>query len=187
MAGFTEGAKGVYRARKATASPLWQCINNHFDAFLLAYSDTYEHRLGFLRPVIPKVVAKFLDCGDLVHGFARIRCKQCGHEYLLAFSCKGRWFCPACHQKKVLLFGEFVTESVAFPVPHRHYVFTIPRILRPYFRYHRELLKDLCAVAQKCLIEFMQTMLDIPDGFLGVIMAIRIGWSPETAGCRFFE
>jgi hypothetical protein len=187
MAGFTEKTAGVYRARKPTASPLWKCINGHFDDFLLAYSDKYEYKLGFLRPVIPKVVTKFLDCGDLVHGFARVRCKQCRHEYLLAFSCKGRWFCPSCHQKKVLLFGEFVTGSVTFPVPHRHYVLTIPRILRPYFRYHRELLKDLCAVARKCLIEFMRTMLDIPDGFPGVVMAIRIGWSPETAGCRFFE
>jgi hypothetical protein len=52
---FTEKAKGVYRARKPTTSPLWQCINNHFDDFLLAYSDKYEHKLGFLRPVIPRV------------------------------------------------------------------------------------------------------------------------------------
>ena len=22
------------------------------------------------------------------------------NEYLLAFSCKGRWFCPSCHQKR---------------------------------------------------------------------------------------
>jgi len=170
---FAGKATGVYRARKPATSPLWQCINSHFDDFLLTYPNKYEHKLGFLRPVIPRVVNKFLDCGDLVHGFARIRCKQCGHEYLLAFSCKGRWFCPACHQKKVLLFGEFVAESLTFPVPHRHYVFTIPKLLRPCFQYHRELLKDLCAVAQKCLIEFMRTMLDIPDGSPGVIMAIH--------------
>jgi len=42
MAGFTEGAKGVYRAKKPTSSPLWQCINNHFDDFLLAHSDLAE-------------------------------------------------------------------------------------------------------------------------------------------------
>ena len=46
-------------------------------------------------------MGKFLDCGDLEHGFARVRCDHCQHEYLLAFSCKGRWFCPSCHQKKV--------------------------------------------------------------------------------------
>jgi hypothetical protein len=30
--------------------------------------------------------------------------------YLLAFSCKGRWFCPSCHQKKVQLFGALLEE-----------------------------------------------------------------------------
>jgi len=33
-----------------------------------------------------------LACGLLEHGFARIRCDACAHEYLLAFSCKSRHF-----------------------------------------------------------------------------------------------
>lgn len=32
------------------------------------------------------MVHKFLDCGNLERGFARIRCEHCEHEYLLAFS-----------------------------------------------------------------------------------------------------
>ena len=42
--------------------------------------------------------------GDLHKGFARVKCKDCGHEYLLAFSCK-RHFCPFYHQKRVVEFG----------------------------------------------------------------------------------
>jgi len=30
------------------------------------------------------VIYKYLDCGDLHFGFARIKCSICGHEYLLA-------------------------------------------------------------------------------------------------------
>ena len=71
-----------------------------------------------------------MDCGDLAHGFARVRCDHCAHEYLLAFSCKGRWFCPSCHQKKVQLFGALVTETILFPVPHRHFTFTIPKMTK---------------------------------------------------------
>ena len=85
----------VYRARKPKASPLWQCLTRHFDAFLKDYEAYYQPRYGFLRPIIPDVVNKFLDCGDLERGFARVRCDHCKHEYLLAFSCKGRWFCPS--------------------------------------------------------------------------------------------
>ena len=52
---------------------------------------------------------------------------------LLPFSRKGRWFCPSCHEKKVLLFGELITGTIAFPVPHRQYVFSLPIMLRVYF------------------------------------------------------
>jgi hypothetical protein len=119
------------------------------------------------------VVNKFLDCGDLEHGFARIRCDHCQKDHLLAFSCKGRWFCPSCHQKKVQLFGALLTETILFPVPHRHVTLTIPKLLRPYFRYHRDLLKDLCRIAHECVLDVMRITLDQPDGMPGIVMAIH--------------
>lgn len=33
---------------------------------------------------------RYLDCGLLARGFARLRCPSCGLEQLVAFSCKGR-------------------------------------------------------------------------------------------------
>jgi len=163
----------VYRARKPRISPLWRCIDRHFEDFLAVYDLKYESRMGYLRPIIPKVINKYLDCGDLERGFARVRCPDCGHEYLLAFSCKGRWFCPSCHQKKVLLFGEFVGQTVVSPVPHRHYVLTIPRMLRPYFQFHRDLLKALCMTAHEALRDFLRTALDLPDGTPAIVMTIQ--------------
>ena len=32
----------------------------------------------------------YLQCGILAHGFARARCEQCGQDFLVAYSCKGR-------------------------------------------------------------------------------------------------
>jgi hypothetical protein len=154
----------VYRPRRPKASPLWQCLSGHFDAFLELYEEQYQPRYGFLRPIIPEVVNKFLDCGDLERGFARVRCDDCKHEYLLAFSCKGRWFCPSCHQKKVQLFGALLSEAVLFPVPHRHFTFGIPKMLRPYFRHDRDLLKDLCRLAHECLLEYLRTTLNLTEG-----------------------
>ncbi len=162
-----------YRQRKPRTSPLWQCLSRHFAAFLAGYERRFQPRYGFLRPIIPEVVDKFLDCGDLSHGFARVRCAHCQHEYLLAFSCKGRWFCPSCHQKKVQLFGALLTETILFPVPHRHFTFGVPKMLRPYFRFDRALLKEFCHIAHTCLLEYMQTTLDLHDGFPGIVMAIH--------------
>jgi len=59
-----------------------------------------------------------------MNGFARIKCPDYGHEYLLAFSCKRRHFCPSCHQKRVVEFGEWLCQKVIKAVPHRHFGFS---------------------------------------------------------------
>ncbi|MEY6434130.1 transposase zinc-binding domain-containing protein [Thioalkalicoccus limnaeus] len=35
----------------------------------------------------------------LAYGFARARCSDCGHDFLVAFSCKGRAVCPSCNAR----------------------------------------------------------------------------------------
>jgi len=42
----------------------------------------------------------------------------------------------------VQLFGALLAETVLAPVPHRHLTFTVPKMLRPYFRFHRGLIKE---------------------------------------------
>ena len=130
----------AYKPRNPKASALYQCVKEHFAEFEGSYTTRYQEQYGFYRPVIGRVVEKFLLCGDLTRGFARVRCDTCRHEYLLAFSCKGRYFYPSCHQKRVLQFGSWVADEVLAPVPHRQYVFTVPKMLRVYFRKDRRLL-----------------------------------------------
>ena len=163
----------VYRARNPKKSPLWQCAHRHYDEFEAAYPEAYQPRYGVLRRIIPEVVHKFLECGNLERGFARIRCDHCEHEYLLAFSCKSRWFCPSCHQKNVQTTARFILDQVVAAVPHRHYVLAIPRMLRPYFQRHRHLLKRLCTLAHESLTEYLRTALDCPEGVPGIIMTLH--------------
>ena len=80
-----DGLMQVYRARNPRKSPLWQCAHRHYEEFEEVYPEQYQPRYGLLRPVIPQVVHKFLECGNLERGFARVRCDHCEHEYLLAF------------------------------------------------------------------------------------------------------
>ena len=77
---------GIYRPRSPQKSPFCQCIADHFEEFIQVYDERYEREYGFWRPVIAEVIEKFLECGDLAHGFARIRCDHCGQTLLLAFS-----------------------------------------------------------------------------------------------------
>lgn len=52
------------------------------------------------KPLGPRPGA-FLECGILAHGFLRLRCGDCGHDKLLAFSCKRRGFCPSCGARRM--------------------------------------------------------------------------------------
>ncbi|MHB8276706.1 MAG: transposase zinc-binding domain-containing protein [Candidatus Humimicrobiaceae bacterium] len=74
----------------------------NYETFERVYEQKYETKYGHLRPMVPKVICQYLDCGILHNGFARVKCKGYGHEYLLAFSCKRRHFCPSCHAKRVV-------------------------------------------------------------------------------------
>ena len=100
---------GIYRPRHPRASPLYQCVTRHYEEL-----ETGGH---FTRPVEEQVLTRFLDCGDLQQGFARVYCDNCGHDYLLAFSCKSRYFCPSCHQKRMLAYGECQYQCKTPPKP----------------------------------------------------------------------
>ena len=36
---------------------------------------------------VQKAFRKYLECGFFVHGFAWVRCDDCGDDFLVAFSC----------------------------------------------------------------------------------------------------
>ena len=163
----------VYRGRKPRESPLWQLFDHHFDEFEYRYDDLFSREYGFFRPVISHIVRKYLECGDLDQAFARVRCPDCHHEYFLAFSCRGRWFCPSCHSKKVVQFGSHLQDNVLFPVPHRQYVFSIPKIIRRYFLYDRKLLGKLSQCASSCLTSFFRITLGKKLGIPGIALAIQ--------------
>ncbi|MBL7189775.1 MAG: transposase [Phycisphaerae bacterium] len=60
-----------------------------------------------------------------------------------------------------------------YPLPHRQYVFSLPIMLRVYFRNNRRLLKQLCKIANECLLEFLRQVTHKPDGQLGMVMTIH--------------
>ncbi|MCC6739835.1 MAG: transposase zinc-binding domain-containing protein [Planctomycetia bacterium] len=99
------------------------------------------------RPAIQGAVRSFPKCGILDFGFARIRCPECGDEFLLAHSCKSRCLCPSCQKKRQVEFGEWVATELMEAVPHRHVVLSVPRRLRPFFRRNCERLPKLARAA----------------------------------------
>jgi len=79
------------------------------------------------------VVAEFeryLRCGILANGFARVRCVACGDELLVAFSCKSRGICPSCTTRRMQGTAAHLVDRVLPCVPMRHWVFSLPRWAR---------------------------------------------------------
>jgi len=64
----------------------YKVLFHYFDEFVAEYENRFEREYGYFRPVIQEVVEKYLDCGNPKCGFARIRCRDCGSEFLLHFS-----------------------------------------------------------------------------------------------------
>ncbi|MBM4334243.1 MAG: hypothetical protein FJ117_24060, partial [Deltaproteobacteria bacterium] len=76
----------VYRPRNPQSSDYYRCVENHLETFIEVYEERFERRYGFWRPYLQKVITRYLECGDLHHGFARVKCPDCNHEYLLALT-----------------------------------------------------------------------------------------------------
>jgi hypothetical protein len=146
----------LYRPRRPERSPFYAVLHQFFDRFTREYEQRFERTFGPLRGIVPKTVDHFFGCGLPEGGFARVRCDVCGNEYLVAFSCKQRGFCPSCSAKRAALWAEFVREQVIRPVPHRHLVFALPKILRPAFRNRRCLLPKLALCVWKALSAFLR-------------------------------
>ncbi len=97
----------------------------------------------------------FLECGILAHGFLRLRCGECGHEKLVAFSCKRRGFCPSCGARRMAETAAHLVDCVIPPVPVRQWVLSLPIPLRILFAAHPELLSPLLQVIHRVIATFL--------------------------------
>jgi hypothetical protein len=174
----------VYRPRKPRESPLFQLVERHLEELLRLWPSRFTRPHGPLRPVVKRVLREFLRCGLLEHAFARLWCAECRRSVLVAFSCRGRSFCPSCEKKRQLLWAEWLCEDVLAKVAHRHVVLTIPRLLRPLFRRRRELLTELGRAAAEATSELVCRSLG-DDARPGVVVSIAtagdlVQWHPHV-------
>jgi hypothetical protein len=173
-----------YRPRDHEASPFFKVVRERFDEFEKVYPQRYQERYGYWRPVIRSSIDKFIKCGDLKEGFARVRCPDCKEEFFVAFSCRQRACCPSCDQKRALLLAHRLMGEVLADVPHRQWVFTVPKRLRVYFRYDRSLLGKLCRAAYDTVCDVFKLEIDGDSGIPAMIEAVQtfgdlIHWHPH--------
>lgn len=177
-------ARGVYKPRRPQASPLFRLVSDHLHRLQTVYDERFAREYGPWRPVVGQVTDKFLACGVLEHGFARIRCDGCTHEYLLAFSCKCRYFCPSCHAKRLAMWTQWLDTALLAPVPHRQVVLTIPKRLRAYCLYRRRLLGEIARIAARTVTAAIRTLTGERQLAVGIVACLqthgsRANWHPH--------
>lgn len=107
----------LYNPRHPERTLLYQTVAEHYETWLeLASAGQFDgqgdHHTP--KPFVRKAFAKYLECGIFAHGFARARCGDCGHDYFVAFSCKGRGVCPSCTTRRMVETAAHLNDH-AFP------------------------------------------------------------------------
>lgn len=92
----------TYLPRSPRKNRYYRLVEDHYEQLERIWDQKYQQKYGYWRPYVTDVIYKFLDCGDLHLGFARVKCDDCKYEYILPFSCKrrhsgcmGEQFCKA--------------------------------------------------------------------------------------------
>lgn len=73
----------AYVRHKPEQTLLYQLIERYWPEFQSHLSESGS----YLPRHVTREFDEYLDCGRLEHGFLRVRCEDCHHEHLVAFSC----------------------------------------------------------------------------------------------------
>ena len=104
---------GPYRPRHPEHTAFYRCLEDYWEEFKEGYPYFYERDYGPWRPVVEKTVERFLQCGILRHGFARLRCSDCRREQLLAFACNS-YYTSTVLPDIGAVFGSFLASGSSY-------------------------------------------------------------------------
>jgi hypothetical protein len=121
---------GLYQPRHPENTVLYQILQVDLETWI---TQTRENG-GYVASHVEKDFREYLKCGLLCHGFARAHC-ACGHEFLVAFSCKGHGICPSCNAHRMVETAAHLVDHVFPKAPVRQWVLSLPKRIR-YFLHH---------------------------------------------------
>jgi ribosomal protein S27E len=115
-----------YERHEPKNTLLYKIIKEYYPCYLSHLAD--EERT--LPLYVQREFDDYLECGLLEHGFLRVRCEDCHHERMVAFSCKHRGFCPSCCAKRMIESAALLVDAVLPYEPMRQWVLSVPFPLR---------------------------------------------------------
>ena len=150
----------LYNPRHPERTLLYQTVAEHYETWLeLASAGQFDgqgdHHTP--KPFVRKAFAKYLECGIFAHGFARARCGDCGHDYFVAFSCKGRGVCPSCTTRRMVETAAHLNDHVFPRLPVRQWVLSVPKRLRYFMQRDGAVLSMVLRIFLRVIAQTLQT------------------------------
>ncbi len=115
-----------------------------------------EHYTRPLPLYVRRAFEHYLRCGPPEHGFLRLRCDDCGHDRVVAFSCKERGTCPSCAGRTMANCAAHLVDRVLPNVPIRQWVLSLPFDLRALAAEHPALVSAIGRILFREVERWMQ-------------------------------
>ena len=137
----------------------YETIADHFETWLeMASAGQFDgqgdHRTP--KPYVRQAFRKYLECGIFAHGFARAWCDDCGHDYFVAYSCKGRGVCPSCNMRRMVETAAHLTDHVFPRLPVRQWVLSVPKRLRYFMQRDGAVLNMVLRIFLRVIAQNLQ-------------------------------
>ncbi len=161
-----------YERHHPEQTTLYRLVQQHAASF---FAHTEASTGSELPRFIKDEFDAFLECGILAHGFLRLRCGECGHDKLLAFSCKRRGFCPSCGARRMSQTASHLVDHVIPHVPVRQWVLSLPIPLRVLLAAQPELVTPVLQVVQRVVARYLLEAagLEADEGHGGAVTLIQ--------------
>jgi hypothetical protein len=133
----------AYLPRRPTETVLYGLVREHLASFLAHARESHD---GGLPRYVEAELRAYLKCGVFSEGFTRCHCDACGHDLLVAFSCKGRSICPSCCGRRMANVAAHLVDRVLPDVPLRQFVLSLPYELRRLAAFKADVLTALARI-----------------------------------------
>ena len=144
---------GSFRYERHTPETtlLYQLVERHWPEFKAMLFAQGKQLPGY----VAREFDDYLKCGRLEHGFLRVRCDNCHHEKLAAFSCKRRGFCPSCGARRMVDSAAHLVDEVLPKRPIRQWVLSVPYPLRYLFATNPKVMSQVLTIVHRVISTFL--------------------------------
>ena len=143
-----DGARVHYWRYRPKQTTLHRLVQQHAETFFAQAEDAAGADLPrFVKDEFDAV----LECGMLTHGFLRLRCGECGHDKLVAFSCKRCRFCRSFGARRMAQTAAHLVDHSIPHVPVRQRVLSLPIPLRQLLAAQPKLVAPVLQVVHRVI------------------------------------